>query len=68
MSQKERLRTHLDKGNSITRLQAFNTIGCFELSARIVELEKEGYPVAKERIKVTNRFGEKITVTQYSKG
>lgn len=66
-SQQKRLRAYLDSGRSITRLESFNELGLFELSARICELQREDYPINKERIKVTNRFGEVITVVKYSK-
>lgn len=67
MTQRERLKEHLDSGKSITRLSAFNEIGIFELSARIVELEKGGYNVLKTRETVTNRYDEKVSITRYTK-
>ena len=67
MSQSTRLREHLDTGKPITRLAALIDLSIFELSARIVGLEKDGYQVEKKRIKVTNRFGESISVVEYSK-
>ena len=67
MSQSTRLREHLDSGKSVTRLAALVDLSIFELSARIVGLESEGYPIHKERVKVTNRFGESISVVEYSK-
>ena len=67
MSQKQRLKTHLESGQPITRLSALTELGIFELSSRIGELESEGFVVDKQRIKVTNRWNETITVTQYTK-
>lgn len=66
MTQSERLLDHLKNGKSITRLQALVDLGIFELSARIIELEKLGYSINKTRIQITNRFGEACRVTRYS--
>jgi hypothetical protein len=66
-TQTERLRGHLDKGKSITRLNAYRELGIFELSARIVGLQKNGYQIKKEWIKVTNRYKETVSVVRYSK-
>ncbi len=68
MTQKERLKEHLDSGKSITRLSAFNEIGIFELASRIGELEKDGYNVLKKRETVANRYNEKVSITRYAKG
>ena len=67
MSQRTRLREHLESGKSITRLSALTELGIFELSSRIGELESEGFEVDKQRIKVTNRWNESVTVTKYTK-
>lgn len=66
-TQKNRLREFLDSGRSVTRLSAFNELGIVELSARICNLERDGYIVSKERIKVVNRFNETVTVMKYKK-
>ncbi len=66
-TQKNRLREFLDSGRSVTRLSAFNELGIVELSARICNLERDGYNVSKERIKVVNRFNEIVTVMKYKK-
>ncbi len=67
-TQKQRVKDWLDSGKSITRLTAFKLLGLFELSARIVELEKEGYKVLKTRETVINRFKEKVSIVRYAKG
>ena len=66
-SQKNRLRNALKMGAIITRLNAYTELGIFELSARILEIERLGFPVARKRVTVFNRFGEKISVVQYTK-
>lgn len=66
-TQVQRLRKHFERGFSITRLGAFNELGIVELSARIIQLEQTGYEISRCRIKVTNRFGEIISVMKYKK-
>ena len=66
-TQVQRLRKHFERGFSITRLGAFNELGIVELSARIIQLEQTGYNISRCRIKVTNRFGESISVMKYKK-
>lgn len=68
MTQKETVRGWLDKGNELTRLEAFDRFGIFELAARIKELEAEGYPVSRSTRAITTRYGVKTAVTVYSKG
>lgn len=65
-SQAGRLLHHFEQGFSINRLDALIQLGIFELSARIIDLEAHGYIIHKERKTVTNRFGEKASVTEYS--
>jgi hypothetical protein len=65
MTQTERLRAHLDAGHTVTRLSSYNLLGIFELSARIGELQREGYPITRRTVTVVNRWGEKVRVTEY---
>lgn len=65
-SQRDRLLSYLQSGNKITRLDAFNQLGIVELSARIIDLQKDGFEIQKEWITVTNRFKEKVRVVRYS--
>lgn len=41
---------YLQKGNSITHLDALNLFGCARLSARIWDLRHSGYQIVKEMI------------------
>lgn len=66
MTQTQRLLNHLQSGKPITRLSALIDLGIFELSARIVEIQRLGYSIHKESVKITNRFGEVCRVTRYS--
>lgn len=66
-SQRERLKQHFDSGRSVTRLTAFIDLGICELSSRIGELEKTGYPIDRTMIEVVNRYGETVRVMEYKK-
>tara|TARA_R100000234_G_C4967937_1_gene164833 strand:+ start:388 stop:651 length:264 start_codon:yes stop_codon:yes gene_type:complete len=44
-SQAERILDCLERGNSITPLDALNNYGCFRLAPIIFNLRKEGYPI-----------------------
>lgn len=68
MNQRERIKEYLDKGGVLTRLDAWDKIGCLEAPARISELRASGYPVKTTMIKVTNRYGEPVRVAQWTKG
>lgn len=65
-SQAGRLLEHLESGRSIDRLSALVDLGIFELSARLIELERAGYIFNKIPKKVTNRFGDTTRVIEYS--
>ncbi len=65
-TQAKRLLDHLSTGATIHRWQAMIDLGIAELSARIIDIERAGYVVNKPRISITNRFGEKANVTEYS--
>ena len=67
-SQRNRIKAILEDGRSINPLDAFKDVGTMKLSTRVSELIKEGYPVKKEWMNVTNRFGETVKVMRYSKG
>ena len=66
-TQAQRLKKHFERGFSITRLGAFNELGIVELSARIIDLERQGYEISRTRIQVNNRFGESVRVMKYKK-
>ena len=65
-NQATRLLNHFNEGKTIDRLRALTELGIFELSARLIDLQNAGYRFNKERKRVTNRFGEKASVVEYS--
>lgn len=65
MTQIQRILNHLEAGNTITTLNAFNELGITRLAARIHELKRQGYLINKKTISVTNRYNEKCSVAEY---
>ena len=65
MTQAERVLDYLESGNTITTLNAFTELGITRLAARIYELKEEGHDVKSKRIKVTNRYDEQCSVSEY---
>ncbi len=66
MSQKSDILEHLQKGNTISRLQALNVFGCFELRARICELQDDGHKIHTDYEMITKANGKKKQVAIYS--
>lgn len=56
----------MQQGKAIDRLSALVDLGVFELSARIIDLQNAGHSINKKRKQITNRFGEKASVVEYS--
>lgn len=68
LSQTERLRRHLEAGKPINPLEAWQRLGIYRLSARVLDLRADGLNVRGEFVEVRNQFGEKCRVKQYSVG
>lgn len=66
MTQKERLIRYLKDNKSITALEAVRELGILQLSARLVELENEGYVFDKKPESSKNRYGESVNYIRYS--
>jgi hypothetical protein len=50
-TQADRIAALLEKGKSITPLQALNQFGCFRLGARINDLRNAGYRIKTDKVK-----------------
>lgn len=50
MSQSAKILKHLQSGKRITTMQAFEKFGCTRLSARILELKREGHSIVSEMV------------------
>lgn len=66
MTQRERIVRYLKDNGSITALEAVRELGVLQLSARLVELEREGYAFNKKREYSHNRYGERVDYIRYS--
>ena len=64
-TQCDRLLRCLDSGRSITPLQSWTELGIYRLGARVWDLRKQGYPIAKEIVPVKNSYGETCHVASY---
>ena len=64
MNQKTKVYEYMRSHGSITRRDAA-FLGVMELSSRIIELERMGIDISRERIEVTDREGNKIKVMKY---
>lgn len=53
-NQTKMIKAHLDKGESITALEALDMFSCFRLASRMHELKESGYPFMKETITYNN--------------
>lgn len=66
-NQSKRVWAYISSGKPITRLEAYEKLGIFELPKRISELRQSGYPIGDTWIRVINRYGEKTRVKAYFK-
>ena len=54
MSQTTKIQKHLEKGKSLTAIQALNKYGCFRLAARIADLRNDGMNIKTTIVKLKN--------------
>lgn len=54
MTQRQQIEYYLLRGYSISSLEALELFGCINLSGRISELKKAGFPIEKSWIKLPN--------------
>lgn len=66
MTQGERILDYLQAGKTLTRLNSWSELGVLEAPARITELRQRGYEIRTKMVEVTNRFGEKTRVAEWS--
>jgi hypothetical protein len=66
-SQSERIRSYLESGKTLTRLNAWSELGILEAPARISELRSCGYLISTTMIRINNRYGEAVRVAEWRK-
>ena len=64
-TQKQRLMEFFKTGKKITSLEALSQLGIYRLSARMSELENVGVTISRERITITNSYGQEVRVMRY---
>ena len=65
-NQEKRLINYLVKNKTITGIQALNELGIFRLASRVCNLKKQGHKITSRMVPVTNRYGEKCHVSEYT--
>jgi len=53
-SQTKMIKAHLEKGGSLTAIEALMEFKCFRLAARIKDLRDRGYPIESQTITLEN--------------
>lgn len=64
----QRILEYLREGNTLTSLEAWRELGVARLASRVYDLRKAGYPIQRKTVTVTNRYGEKVSIKEYSIG
>jgi len=65
MTQCERIKEYIFLHGSITTFEAFTELGITRLASRIHDLQEQGEPIIREKVKSKNRYGEPVTYTRY---
>lgn len=65
MTQSEAILNYCKLCGSISQLEAASEIGCFRLSARIFDLQKQGHRFLHKSETRRNRFGNPVTFVRY---
>lgn len=66
MTQEERVLEYIREFGSITTWDAFADLGITRLSAKIFDLDKDGYRFDRTTECTTNRYGKSVHYTRYS--
>lgn len=64
-SQNERLKEYLQVNKTINPMQAWQILGIYRLSGRVLDLRKRGMNIITDDCEIKNRFGEDCTVALY---
>lgn len=65
MTQCERIKEYIFLNGSITTFEAFTELGITRLASRIHDLQEQGEPIIREKVRSKNRYGEPVTYTRY---
>lgn len=65
-SQKLLIREHLQKGGSLTALEALREFGCFRLASRISDLRSDGMSITKTMEEsISSVTGKTVRIARY---
>lgn len=65
MTQEDMVLQHLKEFGGITALDAVREYGILRLSARILNLRKQGYEITTDYLTSKNRYGSWVTFAKY---
>ena len=65
MTQCERVLKYMHDFGSINPLQAMGDLGVMRLGARIYDLTRDGYHIARKMVTAKNRYGEPVSFAEY---
>lgn len=65
MTQNQMVLNHLQNIGSMTRAEAYDLYGISELNTRICNLRSDGHLIGSRNKTVTNRYGKRVTVSEY---
>ena len=66
MNQCEKIKEYINEFGSISSMEAFKDLGITRLSARIMELERQGVNIERTSEYALNRYGDKTHYTRYT--
>ena len=65
-TQNQMILSYLQKGKSLTAMDALKLFGCFRLAARVSDLKEMGKKIVSSRKHVKNHLGKDVIVAVYS--
>lgn len=65
-TQCDRVLAYLEAGNKLTQFEAMTELGIMRLASRVSDLNRAGHHIRREMVEVTNRWGEKCHIAQYT--
>ena len=65
-TQNQIILSYLQKGKSLTAMDALKLFGCFRLAARVSDLKEMGEKIVSSRKHVKNHLGKDVIVAVYS--
>lgn len=60
------IKAYLERHGSITAREAMTELGCMRLGARILEMKKDGIPIASTMEAGVNRNGDPVHYKRYT--